>query len=244
MNRPKAIAYSNGTVHMFLLGIIKVIASFETGNYPFDLQTVTVLMITMTHIKEQIDVSLRAGGIEIEEDFFRENIELDIGDVRAWLQEVEYSLGTWQFLNFEINIARRGKTLVTGLILPEMMVSAQAVLYILLPAGKNERVPFVSQVLLQSIIFLTILNEYIPIQRESTAIQVGFFMVSFQLVLITFIVAFQECNYKRLAQKKQKSLREAPAPSPTQFFRHDSSNMELLSIENNDVPVIRGLQHV
>ena len=51
-----------------------------------------------------------------------------------------------------------------------MMVSVQAALYILLPAGKNERMSFVSLVLLQSILFLTLLNEFIPVQKEASAI--------------------------------------------------------------------------
>ena len=36
LNSPKVIAFYNGTVHMFRIGIIRVATSYKMSNYPFD----------------------------------------------------------------------------------------------------------------------------------------------------------------------------------------------------------------
>ena len=70
LNNPKVIVYHNGTVHMFRLGLIRIIASYTMGNYPFDVQTVQLVISPMSYFKELVDVRLLGEGIEIEDKFF------------------------------------------------------------------------------------------------------------------------------------------------------------------------------
>ena len=67
---PKVIVYSNGTMHMFRLGLIRVTTSFETSNYPYDVQTVQLVLTTMSYTKDLVDLTLIGSGIEMEHNFF------------------------------------------------------------------------------------------------------------------------------------------------------------------------------
>ena len=63
LNSPKVIAHHNGTVHIFRIGIIRVVTLYEMSNYPFDEQTVKLMLIPRTYSKQQIDIDLLGDGI-------------------------------------------------------------------------------------------------------------------------------------------------------------------------------------
>ena len=50
------------------------------------------------------------------------------------------------------------------LIVPGLFVCALAFLYVALPAGNSQRLPFLNMVLLSVIVFLMIMSELIPVQ--------------------------------------------------------------------------------
>ena len=66
LNSPKVLAFYNGTVRWFRVGIIKVVTSFDTSNYPFDRQTVQLVMSSMSYTKDMVEVNFEDGGIVID----------------------------------------------------------------------------------------------------------------------------------------------------------------------------------
>ena len=121
-------------------------------------------LVSWTMSKKEMDIRFRSeNGIHFARNFFQEHIEWKINELRSWIQEDTYSSGTFQTVNYEIEIERTGTTVTVTIIIPGVIVTALALLYIALPINDNQRLPYLNMVLLSVIMFLVMMSEVLPV---------------------------------------------------------------------------------
>ncbi len=77
-----------------------------------------------------------------------------------------YDSGDYVTLKILIAIERQGNTLITTIVAPGILVTVLGMTYILLPLGSEERLPFLSTIILTQVMFIVILASFVPLARD------------------------------------------------------------------------------
>ena len=80
-----------------------------------------------------------------------------------------------QGINIQINTKRFPSTLEKGVIVPGVLISFLALLYIFIDKGSGQRLGFLTTILLTQVMFLTMMTNFVPTARENPAFQLMFF---------------------------------------------------------------------
>lgn len=122
-----------------------------------------------------------------------------------------FSTGSYQHVNYQIRIRRKGNTLVVSVIVPSFLVGLASTFYYFLPKGNGERANYLATILLTEIMFLVMISQIVPMSTQIPFIGYFFLSISCATIFLIFIVLLvdkKERQLERLKYKKRKLRKE------------------------------------
>ena len=98
---------------------------------------------------------------------------------------------------------RTGATITVTVIAPGVAVSLLGLLYIFLPKGGGERIPFLATIILTEIMFLVMLTQFVPLSRDIPTVEVLFLSLSIILCFISVPITILEWLVKKKQEKDE-----------------------------------------
>ncbi len=107
-----------------------------------------------------------------------------------------YEVGAFSNVEFQIKIKRVGNTILNTVLVPGLALCYTCFLYVLIPLSSGERVAFLTTLLLTMVMFLVILNQFIPIARQAAKIELVFLTLTIVLsYMVVQVIIIDWFNY-------------------------------------------------
>ncbi|CDW75425.1 neuronal acetylcholine receptor subunit alpha-9 [Stylonychia lemnae] len=223
---------SDGSVYFSRFGDIKVLVTFDVTKYPYDEQIINMTFGSWLYTDNRILISMRNNPLYIYDTFRLDHIEWDIISSSYKTINYNFSTGSYQHVQFQLTIRRKGNTLVISVIIPCFLVGLASTFYFFLPKGQGERANFLATILLTEIMFLVMISQILPV---STRIPfMGFFFLSVScvtifLILVVLLIDKKERQLERIKYKKRK------ARNFELKINQSLNNNSCVSIEDNQI---------
>ena len=122
-------------------------------------------------------------------------------------QELDYPTGKYTEVSFNVGIKRIGSTITGTIIIPGIAIALMSLLYLLLPKGGGERIPFLSTTILTEVMFLVMLTNFVPLSKELPKLGVLFLTLTLVLCIMTIPITILEWKVKkRAAQEAEEKV--------------------------------------
>eukprot|EP00347_Sterkiella_histriomuscorum_P015150 403358130 len=210
---------SDGTVYWSRFGDLKILVTFDVGSYPYDEQTINMTFGSWIYPDNRIMPQFRSNPLYIYDTFKIDHIEWNIVGSSYQTLNYVFSTGSYQHVNYQLQIRRKGNTLVVSVIVPCFLVGLASTFYYFLPKGQGERANYLATILLTEIMFLVMISQILPMSTQIPFM--GYFFLSIScttilLILIVLLVDKKERQLERLKYKKRKERKQAKKMVTTQ----------------------------
>ena len=105
--------------------------------------------------------------------------------------------GSYSEATFKMTIKRQGSTITVTVIAPGLAITFMSLLYIFLPMGGGERVPYIATIILTEIMFLVMLTNFVPLSRDLPMLEALFFSLTILLCVMTIPIIILEWKVKK-----------------------------------------------
>ena len=85
------------------------------------------------------------------------------------------------------------------MIIPGIAIAILSLLYLFLPKGQGERIPFLSTIVLTEVMFLVMLTNFVPLSRDLP--KIGLLFLSLTVALCTIMVPIVIIEWKAKEKK-------------------------------------------
>ncbi len=176
--RPNAQVSSDGSVYWSTPGQMYINSNFDLFYYPFDLQKLTLIMEPWTYTADQVKLVVYDPPIGVAQDFYQPHVEWELVAYNSSYNIFTYESGSFSVANYELFIVRTGSTLLITVLIPGVSITLLSMMYFYIPLGGGERVPYLSTILLTSVMFLVMLTQFIPLARDVPLFEMMFLLLS------------------------------------------------------------------
>ena len=168
----------------------------DTRHFPFDKQTCDLKFSVWAHSVN--DIRIRMGSRAMDEN--QRMIEHSVWEIESTSAVVNDRMADSTFI-FTFNLRRKPVYFVTILVVPIIFLSFLSGFVFVIPVASGEKIGFSVTVFLSLVVFLSIIESYIPISSDKVSILQMLLLVQIaKSVLITII----SCVQLRLQNRSEK----------------------------------------
>ena len=178
---------SNGSALWLPFDVFESSCSLDTRHFPFDGQRCELMFAVWTHMASDIKIRNSRNGIKFDRSF----TENSVWKIESTSYTVNHKFSESNVI-FTFNITRKSLYYVMIIVLPIVFLGFLSGFVFLIPAESGEKMGYSVTVFLSQVVFLSIIESYIPINSDHMSILQMYLLIQIMMGVLIIVISSVE----------------------------------------------------